>query len=309
MATATPLIKTQPAAQQPMQTTTATQPTTQQTAVPATAPATAPQNKQLLVKPVVSAVKAAQEAERTAGAPKTPKMEFDADTMTVEGRLGGLLQSTNPIMQTAATKAKQEAAARGLQNSSLAVQAGQQAVIESALPIAQQDAQTAYDKSKTEYGLLGSRLLNRQQSRLEESRMRLGSTLQLAQIDAEQAHYMTRMNREIEARAAEQAKTLDAQAQQQYAQIQASTMDRISSELTAIYQNPEMSTAERQSAVNAVYSRWQKSVDFTAALFNVAATEVPSTTQPYAAPAAAPAAAAPGVTAESWANALRARYV
>jgi hypothetical protein len=82
----------------------------------------------------------------------TPTMGFDAGTMTVEGRLQGLMASDNPLMQQARLQAQQESAARGLQNSSLAVQSGQQAAYASMMPIASQDATTVYDSEKTEYG-------------------------------------------------------------------------------------------------------------------------------------------------------------
>jgi hypothetical protein len=82
----------------------------------------------------------------------TPTMGFDADTMTVEGRLQGLMASDNPLMQQARLQAQQQSASRGLQNSSMAVQSGQQAAYASMMPIASQDANTAYDSEKTEYG-------------------------------------------------------------------------------------------------------------------------------------------------------------
>lgn len=82
----------------------------------------------------------------------TPTMGFDADTMTVEGRLQGLMASDNPLMQQARLQAQQQAASRGLQNSSMAVQSGQQAAYASMMPIASQDANTVYDSEKTEYG-------------------------------------------------------------------------------------------------------------------------------------------------------------
>ena len=58
----------------------------------------------------------------------------------VEGRVNRITNSDSPLMQTAATKAAQASNARGLNNSSLGIQAGQQAVIETATPIAQADA-------------------------------------------------------------------------------------------------------------------------------------------------------------------------
>ena len=94
-----------------------------------------------------------------------PTLGFDERTMTVEGRIQGLMDSDNPIMQQARLQAQQESAARGLQNSSMAVQSGQQAAYASMMPIAQQDANTAYDREKTEYGTRSDQALMREDNR------------------------------------------------------------------------------------------------------------------------------------------------
>lgn len=65
--------------------------------------------------------------------------DFEEDK-GVAGRVNALTQSSSPLMQTAQTQAKQATARRGLMNSSIGVQAGQQAVINTAMPIAQADA-------------------------------------------------------------------------------------------------------------------------------------------------------------------------
>lgn len=59
---------------------------------------------------------------------------------TAEGRLNNMLQSDSPLMRTAETYGLQTANKRGLLDSSLAGQAAQSAMIESASPIAMQDA-------------------------------------------------------------------------------------------------------------------------------------------------------------------------
>lgn len=61
---------------------------------------------------------------------------------TVEGRLNGLLSEGNPYMQSAINRGMETVNARGLLNSSIAAGAAQRAAIDSAMPIAQQDAQT-----------------------------------------------------------------------------------------------------------------------------------------------------------------------
>ncbi|TFH85275.1 DUF4214 domain-containing protein [Billgrantia azerbaijanica] len=61
---------------------------------------------------------------------------------TVQGLLGRILAEDSPLMQRAANQGTQQAARRGLLNSSMAAGAAQGAMIDRALPIASQDAQT-----------------------------------------------------------------------------------------------------------------------------------------------------------------------
>lgn len=61
-------------------------------------------------------------------------------TQTVQGQLEGILSKSSPLMQQAETSALQQMNRRGLLSSSMAVGAGQEAVIKQALPIAQADA-------------------------------------------------------------------------------------------------------------------------------------------------------------------------
>jgi len=61
---------------------------------------------------------------------------------TVNNQLMGLINQNSPYMQSATNRAMEQANARGLLNSSLAVGTGQRAAIDASLPIAQQDAQT-----------------------------------------------------------------------------------------------------------------------------------------------------------------------
>ena len=60
----------------------------------------------------------------------------------VQGQLTNIIASDSPLIQQAKTGALQQMNQRGLINSSMAIGAGQDAVIRNALPIAQQDATT-----------------------------------------------------------------------------------------------------------------------------------------------------------------------
>lgn len=66
-------------------------------------------------------------------------------THTVQGELGNILKTGNPLLEGAKARAMQAASARGLQNSSMATQAGEEAIVNSALPIATSDA-AAYQR-------------------------------------------------------------------------------------------------------------------------------------------------------------------
>jgi len=61
---------------------------------------------------------------------------------TVSGQMDKILASNSPLLQRAKTRAAQAANSRGLLNSSMGVQAGEEAVLTTAMPMAQQDAST-----------------------------------------------------------------------------------------------------------------------------------------------------------------------
>ena len=64
---------------------------------------------------------------------------------TVAGQMDKILSSNSPLLQRAKTRAAQAANSRGLLNSSMGVQAGEEAVLTTAMPMAQQAA-TAYNQ-------------------------------------------------------------------------------------------------------------------------------------------------------------------
>lgn len=135
---------------------------------PAVAPAPITQTKvgNKAVTPVATAAKAAAPAATPAGASSVyqPK-QINAVAGKVEGdqlvsnQLTGLLSGKNPYIQLAESKAKQQAAGRGLLNTTMAASAGREAAIGAALPIAQQDANTysqqqlANQQARNQFGL------------------------------------------------------------------------------------------------------------------------------------------------------------
>lgn len=68
--------------------------------------------------------------------------QVDPTTETVEGRVESLLSKDNALMQRARAISAGQMAGRGLVNSSMGLQAGTAAMMDRAIPIASQDAQT-----------------------------------------------------------------------------------------------------------------------------------------------------------------------
>lgn len=82
--------------------------------------------------------------------------DVDAPNETVAAQVDKIIRQDSPLSQAARTSAAQAANARGLGNSSMAVQAGEQAVINSALPIASADAATYTAKSRDNQAALNA---------------------------------------------------------------------------------------------------------------------------------------------------------
>jgi len=90
--------------------------------------------------------------------PRPDASYINPSTGTVEGRVAGILAADSPVMQSARTKAAQQYARRGLLQSQGGVAAGEAAVIDKAIQIAQPDA-----------ALYGSLAQSRQKAGLEAS--------------------------------------------------------------------------------------------------------------------------------------------
>lgn len=88
-----------------------------------------------------AAVKDPVQALATAKEYYATKVGVDPGKQTVQGQLAGLTDPNSQINARAISQAQQDASKRGLINSSIAGTAAQAAVLDKALPVAQQDAQ------------------------------------------------------------------------------------------------------------------------------------------------------------------------
>jgi hypothetical protein len=90
---------------------------------------------------------------QTPGGTQTTPANWNVQpNQTVASQVKGIIDDNSPLMQQAQTRALQQANSRGLMNSSLAVGAGQDAVIAAATPIATADAATYARAGETNAG-------------------------------------------------------------------------------------------------------------------------------------------------------------
>jgi len=93
-----------------------------------------------------------------------PTSYYDEAKSTVAGRLNSLLNTDSAYMKQAENKAAEASSRKGLLNSSIAIQAGQAAAYDAAMPIAQQDA-SEYNK----FGLQTQAAENQQKTMQSEA--------------------------------------------------------------------------------------------------------------------------------------------
>ena len=138
----------------------------------------------------------------------TPKPES-----TVQGQMGTLLDKESSYMQLARTKALQQANARGLVNSSIAVGASQDAAIRAGLPIAQQDAATQF-QAQTANQQAENQIIQNEQAfdinqSLKEQEQR--QYLERLDFDAMTKEDQARLNTQLEMLSDENKATLQAE--------------------------------------------------------------------------------------------------
>lgn len=171
-----------------------------------------------------------------AGQAATNTWNVDPAKQTTSGQLEQILKTDNPLMQTAATQAKQAAGDRGLLNSTMGVQAGQQAVINSATPIAQNNAQTY--ASNAQFNTQQSNAMNQfntaEQNKLVQTSLDLNNRTELANIEA---NYKNLMQANSSAYTTWQQTLKNISDIQQNADMEAGTKQAAVNEQTALLKN------------------------------------------------------------------------
>ncbi|HEU4621930.1 MAG TPA: hypothetical protein VFS42_06875 [Burkholderiaceae bacterium] len=196
-----------------------------------------------------------------------------SDNETVNKQLQNLLSSNSPYIDQAKQRAYQYANARGLQNSSLAASAGEEAAIAQALPIAQADAatynrqalanqqvvnQAAQTNAQTREAArqTDNELVFKQQSLLESRRQFDADLLnkrQTAQLDADTKAYLSKV--EAQYKTVMQTSASAAEAFKQYQQS-----------LVNIMTNKDMDAANKQAALDMLGGALKDSMDVSGAI-------------------------------------------
>jgi hypothetical protein len=135
--------------------------------------------------------------------------QFD-ESKGVAGRVNSITNSASPLMQAARTRAAQASSNRGLLNSSLGVQAGEQAVIETATPIASADAQLFQQQSLTNQQA-------RNTANQQNANNNIAANTRGLELDVNQGQFSQNLG--------EQARQFDVSGSRQQAQFDASRAD------------------------------------------------------------------------------------
>lgn len=241
------------------------------------------------------------------------KIELDPTKDTVAGQVDSVIKNDSPLMQGARTRASQAANSRGLLNSTMAVQAGEEAVHNAALPIAQQDAQTNFQTKQ----------LN-QNAENQATQFTAGAKTQgaLQESGAQNERSLTTLRGEIETG----LQTLRGTQAVDLAEIEASykTLMQSNDSATKVYQqtmdainkiltNNEMDAASKQSAIDKQNQMLKSALSITGKISNLDLTSILDFSGADLVSTATPAAAAPasespnydGDPAYAWRNRYR----
>lgn len=121
-------------------------------------------------------------AQQAVAATYNPTMQTVSDKSTVQNQLANITDKDSALNTMAAADAGKAANRRGLLNSSMAVGAAQKAVLQSALPVAQQDAGTyaATDAANAQFSNSADQFNTGQKNAISTINAQLGTQVNLA---------------------------------------------------------------------------------------------------------------------------------
>lgn len=212
------------------------------------------------------------------------------NTDTVQGQLTGLLDTNSDYMKQAQTQAQQASNKRGLLNSSMAATAGQAAAIQSALPIAQQDAKTYADQNRANTTAQNSFLAGQQNFGFDTAKaqqqfdLQSGRDAQLYDYDINKLNtqadlqtqldsqkYQAELDRDLQASQLDLAQN-QSQHQQEiekyYLQAVSQARQAASSDAALIGRTEGLTATQQNTAMNRVYDQAELDIDYLQSVFS-----------------------------------------
>lgn len=187
-----------------------------------------------------------------------PEVYEPGEEGTVAGQMTGILSSGSPYMEAARKSGERTAHKRGLLNTSLAGEASQKAAIESALPIAQQDAATV-SKAGLQKQAFG------EQAALTD--IQAGASYQLSAQEQRGANY--RQQQEIALSERLSLADVGLSERNAIASHMTTLGDNFQAKVAGIQVDPGLSDKAKASAIESVQNVYEANIESIGAIYGV----------------------------------------
>jgi len=169
------------------------------------------------------------------------------DDQTVSGQMSKLLSSDSDFIKVNEQKARRQAHSRGMDDSSIGMGAVREAAINTALPIASQDAAT-FSQASQENTATKNQFLAMDKDLAQKKEYATHTfDLDMSKLNDQQAHELSVMDKDMDQFRDKKMLELDATLRQDYMNNATALRESSMNQIIAIYSNPEL-TAEQQKA-------------------------------------------------------------
>lgn len=182
----------------------------------------------------------------------------------VSNQLTNILAKDSPTLQLARTRAAQQANARGLFNSSIGAEAGEVAAIQTALPIAQQDAQTVGQVGQ--FNTEQTNLFNREQNNFQREAA-LKTSDQTFQANQETVNFARQLEQ-----MGYQSKLTQSQLPQQFI---AGVSQQAQAGVQAILADPNLKPDAKQNAIKNLVDYSNATLSWAEKFYGIATPDLP----------------------------------
>lgn len=213
-------------------------------------------------KPLVPEQKPTEDKSNNyTGAQDTASYQYDPrDESLVQNQITGLLDPNSAMMRKAVAQAQGYNASRGLQSSSLGSEVALSSMIDKALPIAQQDANTyatadqtgwqnQFNSNQTNLSRSHDAMMLDKQTSLQEQRDNLMNQFDMSKMDKTYLQDLEKTKLTWEHDDAVFTRNLNGQTALEYRNASADAYNKYLEQIAAVYSNPEMTSAQQLAGV------------------------------------------------------------